>query len=341
MPIPPNILTFLQQEHPKIHLRYFKMQKTDDANIMPRLDFDSYSTFSQRQYFDRNDFGSLVFTSTNHPSDTRSLRLHLLVPYYPVHEGDARLDWMTKKTAVATSAIDAIKDGLHSIYATDYQGDLALLVPAIARHGPTLRTLKLHTLPGFNYKRPNGPSYFTLDNIQTLATKLTQLTHLEIDFKPFDSDATHMEMPFLTPDATLTAIASMPSLRTLRLWIEVPTSASVFQDAYGPSNDKPPLKEDKLVQAVGNIYALLKSANPHMQLELLEVAFTRLDFWDRQDAYPRFLPVRLNPSAASGHVEEQKACDVGGFTVDVGEWKDDYPEDDISRFLDYAVGTIY
>lgn len=341
MPIPPNILAFLEQEHPELLLRYFKMQKTDDANMVPRLDFNSYSNFPQRQYFDRNDFGSLVFTTTNKPNDTRSLRLHLLVPYYPAHEGDAKVDWMTKKTAVATSAIEAIEEGLHSIYATDYHGDLELLVSAIAQHGPTLRTLKLHTLPGFEYDRPKGPSYISPDDIRTLATQLTQLTHLEVDFRPFEPDALQMEMPFLTPNAILTTLASFASLRTLRLWIEVPTTASMFQDAYGPSSERPPLKEDKLVQAVGNIYALLTRANPHLQLELLEVAFTRLDSWDRQDSYPRFLPVKLNPSRASGHVDEQKDRDVGGFTVDVGEWQDDYPEDDIVKFIDYAVGTIY
>src|ERR1700742_5019277 len=102
MPIPQPTLDNLRQTRPDIILRYLKIQKTDDANIVPDLDFKTYSAFPSRQYFDRNDFGRMVFSSR---PDEKSLRLHLLVPYYPVHEGDAKVDWMEKKTAVARKAI--------------------------------------------------------------------------------------------------------------------------------------------------------------------------------------------------------------------------------------------
>ncbi|KIX02053.1 uncharacterized protein Z518_07992 [Rhinocladiella mackenziei CBS 650.93] len=95
---------------------------------------------------------------------------------------------------------------------------------------------------------------------------------------------------------------------TIRLWMEVPVEETVFQDAYNlrsTNGSPPPFKEDKLCQAVGNLYTLLKDANPQPRLERLEVAFTRLDSWDRQGNYPRFLPVTLRPSLPVASVGAQ------------------------------------
>ena len=127
MPIPKSILEILQQNHPSVLLRWLKIQKTADSNIIPNLSFTTYNTFPHRQYFDRNDFGSLVYTT--HP-DEQILRIHLLVPYYPVREGDAQLDWITKKLAVANHAIASIP-GLTSLYTPIYHGDLMHLLPSI------------------------------------------------------------------------------------------------------------------------------------------------------------------------------------------------------------------
>ena len=128
----------------------------------------------------------------------------------------------------------------------------------------------------------------------------------------------------------------------------------VFQDAFkGSGSDPPPLKEDKLCQAVDNLYALLKAANPDLKLEWLEIAFTRLDTYDRQAIYSRFLTVRLKPSpvAGAGSGKGKSAGggggggggmgnEPGGFSIVVGEWQDDEPTEDISKFTDHAVGTV-
>ncbi|KAJ9608484.1 hypothetical protein H2200_007472 [Cladophialophora chaetospira] len=343
MPIPENVAGVLREVHRNAQLRYLKIQKTEEANVFPKLNFTSYDSFPSRQYFDRNDFGSIVYTSQD---ARRALRLQLLVPYYPVHEGDAKTEWLRRKIAAARSAIESL-EGLTSVYATDYQGEIGLLVPALVKHGENLRVLKMHSIPCFEFDRPEGPSWLSTAEITLIASHSTSLTHLEMDFQAFDPGADRMIMPSTSPNPTLTTIAKLKSLRTLRLWIEVPISASVFQDAYRSSDaERPPLKESKLVQAVGNLYTLLSGANPALELDWFEVAFTRLDSWDRMDAYPRFLPVRLTPSEQSDTATRQEDGDVeasqtSGFTVKIGEWRDDYPEEDIGKLIDYAVGHIY
>jgi hypothetical protein len=153
--------------------------------------------------------------------------------------------------------------------------------------------------------------------------------------------ANYVTMPFASPHPSISALATFPSLRTLRLWIEVPIKESVFQAAVTGSAS-PPLREDKLVQTVGNIYILLKNADPSLELDWLDVAFTRLDSWDRQSSYPRFLPVRLVPENHSGtgaqHVHDSTAT---GFTITVGEWQEDYAERDVYDFFERTVGHIY
>ncbi|KIW73875.1 hypothetical protein PV04_01958 [Phialophora macrospora] len=349
MPIPQNILDVLHEVYPNVQVRTLKIQKTDEANVIPELDFTSYDSFLSRQYFDRNDFGSMVYS---HKQDDRSLRLHLLVPYYPVDRGDEKIEWLRRKTAVAISAIESIEN-LSSFYATDYQGELALLVPALVKHASTLQMLGLHTIPGSAYSRPKGPSCLGADEIGLLASNMKSLTRLEIDFKAFETEAESMKIPFTSGNAAVLALATFTSLRRLRLWIEVSVKASIFQDTSEGSGSSvagglfrsPPLKEDKLVQAVGNLYALLRSVNSSLELEWLEVAFTRLDSWDRQDSYPRFLPVRLRPSHHSVEENLPKNGEDGhgadGFTIEVGAWQDDHPEEDVGKFMDYAVGHIY
>jgi hypothetical protein len=346
MPIPQNILDLLQEVYPDVQVRTLKIQKTDEANVIPELDFTSYDAFPSRQYFDRNDFGSMVYSCKQ---DERSLRLHLLVPYYPVDQGDDKIEWLRRKTAVAVSAIESI-ESLTSFYATDYQGELALLVPALVKHASTLQMLGLHTVPGDAYSRPKGPSCLSADEISLLASQMKSLTRLEIDFKAFETKAEFMNIPFTSGNPAVLALATFTSLRRLRLWIEVPVEASILQgtsegSVTGGLFRSPPLKEDKLVQAVGNLYALLRGANSSLELEWLEVAFTRLDSWDRQDSYPRFLPVRLKSSHQSAEESLPKNGEddrgVDGFTIEVGAWQDDHPEEDVGKFMDYAVGHIY
>ncbi|OQU96617.1 hypothetical protein CLAIMM_02671 [Cladophialophora immunda] len=354
MPIPPNILAHLRESRRDVHLRVLKRQMSDDAANLPELDWDFFTAFPLSQtHIDRNDFGSIVYASS---PNTTSLRLHLLVPYYPASEGPAEEEWMRRKTAVATSTIESLPS-LASIYATDYQGQLPLLIPAIVQHhASTLQVLKLHSLPVFPYKRPNGLLCPTADQIHLLATRLRALTHVEMDFSPFDptEGGDQMITPFESPSPTTAALStlvhSLPALRTVRLWIEVPTAKSFFQDEYtSMGSDPPPLKEDRLCQAVANLYALLmergEGQSEPRKLECLEVAFTRLDTWDRQGAYPRFLTVRLIPSHSPTDIPEgggdaDKGW-LGGFTMEVGEWQDDYAEQDIEGFIGHAVGFIH
>ena len=149
-----------------------------------------------------------------------------------------------------------------------------------------------------------------------------------------------LEIPFTSSSQILTTLASMSSLKTVRLWIEVPLEESIFQvDYYSVDTNlqPPPLKEAALVQAVANLYSLLTTANENLRLEWLEVAFTRLDFWDRQCAYPRYLPVTLTPSL------EVPVTSAGesGFTIKIGDWHEDYSERDICQFITTHIGDIY
>ncbi|OAG34467.1 hypothetical protein AYO21_11376 [Fonsecaea monophora] len=360
MPIPPNILSLLRQpQHHNVHLRVLKRQMSDDAVNLPELDFDLFNSFPLAQtHIDRNNFGSVVYSS--YYRDKRFLRLHFLVPYYPAHEGTGKEEWMRRKMAVATTAMGSLPN-LTSIYATDYQGQLPSLIPTIANlHAPTLQVLKLHSLPVFTSTRPKGLSYLNPDQIQLMATHLTSLTHLEMDipsFGPTQGDKDDLAVtPFLSPTPTTTALStlirSIPTMRTIRLWIEVPTEKSCFQDKYTSiGTNPPPLKQDQLCQAVANLYALLMDRaggeGQTKKLDYLEVAFTRLDTWDRQGAYPRFLPVKLIPSVSKADDDHPQGGNgpneglQGGFTIELGEWQNDYAEEDIQDFISHTVGFIH
>ncbi|EXJ73010.1 uncharacterized protein A1O5_04159 [Cladophialophora psammophila CBS 110553] len=351
MPIPPNILTRLRESWRDIHLRVLKRQMSDDAINLPELDFDFFNSFPLSQtHIDRNNFGSIVYSSR---MDTRFLRLQLLVPYSPANEGPAKAEWTKRKTDLAISVIGSLSN-LALIYATDYQGELPMLIPAIIEnHASTLQELKLHSIPVFTSRRPNGLLYLNPDQIHLMATRLRSLTRLEMDLSPFDTTGgDHMAMPFTSPSPTTAALStlvrSLPALRTMRLWIEIPVTKSIFQDDDSSGTRPPPLKEGKLCQTVANLYALLMKDSELTKTsktwECLEVAFTRLDTWDRQGAYPRFLTVRLLPSNAGIDAlkgDGAKNAWVGGFTIEVGEWQDDYAEEDIEGFIGYAVGFIH
>ena len=114
---------------------------------------------------------------------------------------------------------------------------------------------------------------------------------------------------------------------------------SIFQNAYSGDREAavPPLKKSVLLQATSNVYALLKTANENIDLEWLEVAFTRCDSWDRQSTYPKFLPVKLKPYA---QLDRDKSITGTGFTLEIGQWQDDHPDGDVQEFICHNIGYL-
>ena len=73
----------------------------------------------------RNDFGVFLWST----SPARSLKLHLLVPYYPVSK-ETRPLWMLCKLKVVIDMIKSLMQ-LESTEVSDHQGEISLLLLAI------------------------------------------------------------------------------------------------------------------------------------------------------------------------------------------------------------------
>ena len=203
MVIPTVLLRFLRTVHPDLKTQVVKRETTDDPMSTPDLDFDMLRTGPLSQvHINRNNFGDFVYSA----KAPRFLRLHLGVPCYPANEGEAKALWMSTRTEVANSAIESISD-LVSINASDLQGKLGELLPAILNQASTLQFLTLHSEP--HIWHPSN-SILTAEQVMAMAGTLIHLTHLEIDIES-NTSGDQMAMPFTSSDLVMSALAQMPS----------------------------------------------------------------------------------------------------------------------------------
>jgi hypothetical protein len=90
--------------------------------------------------------------------------------------------------------------------------------------------------------------------------------------------------------STALALASFTKLEKLKIYVELPTEASVFSIRYnynpvGRGDPVPPLKEKTAQEVAVGLFQQIFLTDPKALLRELEVCFCRLDIGDRMDSY--------------------------------------------------------
>ncbi|KAI9873654.1 MAG: hypothetical protein M1830_010744, partial [Pleopsidium flavum] len=198
------------------------------------------------------------------------------------------------------------------LFITNFDDNPGFLFSAILKHHGSLQTLAIHTPPDQTYKR-KAPPVWTTEQLEQLHEHFAKLSHLEIDIGLAEGQ---------WPSHTATILARFSRVRTLKLYVEVPITASGFSDEYKydvwGSVCPPPLKEDRGNEVLTGLFRQVFKVDPYAFLTHLEVCFTRLDISDRMDSYIVENPIWVRRLER----DDAPRPDEGGFRVDcIGSWR--------------------